>query len=198
MDTRTARKADHTLDMTALNVEQRDPRQLKPHPKNSRFHPEVQLKQLAASLRRFGITKPILVDDDDTILAGHATTLAAIECRLPTVPVVVAHGWTDEQKRAYLIADNRLGEKSTWDSALLALEIGALNPIGDDLAAMGFTDKDVAAALKRAAPDKHGSEQQLGDGLAYRVIVDCRDEAHQTELIERFDGEGLKCRALIS
>jgi hypothetical protein len=63
---------------------------------------------------------------------------------------------------------------------------------------MGFTDKDVAVALKRAAPEKHGSEQQLGDGLAYRVIVDCRDEPHQTELIERFDGEELKCRALIS
>jgi ParB-like chromosome segregation protein Spo0J len=198
MVTRTARRADDTLDMASLQIEQRDPRQLKPHPKNSRFHPDVQLKQLAASLRRFGITKPILIDDDDTILAGHATTLAAIECKLPTVPVVVAHEWTDEQKRAYLIADNRLGEKSTWDSTLLALEIGALKPIGDDLAAMGFTDKDVAAALKRAAPDNHGSERQLGEGLIYRVIVDCRDEAHQTELIERFDGEGLKCRALIS
>jgi ParB-like chromosome segregation protein Spo0J len=198
MSTRSARPADDTLDMASLQIEQRDPRQLKPHPKNSRFHPDVQLKQLAASLRRFGITKPILIDDDETILAGHATTLAAIECKLPTVPVLVAHGWTDEQKRAYLIADNRLGEKSTWDSTLLALEIGALKPIGDDLAAMGFTDKDVTAALKRAAPDEHGSERHLGEDLAYRVIVDCRDEAHQTELIERFDGEGLKCRALIS
>lgn len=198
MPTRPARTVDDALDMASLQIEQRDPRQLKPHPKNSRFHPEVQLKQLASSLRRFGITKPILIDDDDTILAGHATTLAAIECRLPSVPVIVAHDWSDEQKRAYLIADNRLGEKSTWDSTLLALEIGALKPIGDDLAAMGFTDKDVTAALRRAEPDKHGSEQQLGDGLAYRVIVDCRDETHQTELIERFDGEGLKCRALIS
>lgn len=193
-----ANEAKDTLDMASLQIEQRNPAKLKPHPKNSRFHPEVQLKQLAASLRRFGITKPILIDEDDMILAGHATTLAAIECKLPSVPVVVARDWSDEQKRAYLIADNRLGEKSTWDSTLLALEIGALKPIGDDLAAMGFTDKDVAAALKRAAPDKHGSEQQLGDGLAYRVIVDCRDEAHQTELIERFDDEGLKCRALIS
>jgi ParB-like chromosome segregation protein Spo0J len=61
MGTRTARKADHTLDMVALHIEQRDPRQLKPHPKNSRFHSEVQLKQLAASLRRFGVTKPILI-----------------------------------------------------------------------------------------------------------------------------------------
>lgn len=95
-----------TLDVASLQIEQRDPRQLKPHPKNSRFHPEVQLKQLAASLRRFGITKPILIDDDDTILAGHATTLAAIECKLPSVPVVVAHDWSDEQKRAYLIAQS--------------------------------------------------------------------------------------------
>jgi len=182
----------------AYVIEQRDPTKLKPHPKNSRFHSDIQLKQLAASLRRFGITKPILIDDDDMILAGHATTLAAIECKLAQVPVVVARDWSDEQKRAYLIADNRLGEKSTWDSALLALEIGALRPIGDDLASMGFTDKDVAAALKRAAPDKHGSEPQLGEGLAYRVIVDCRDEAHQTDLIQRFDAEGLKCRALIS
>ena len=198
MATRTARQSNDILDMASLQIEQRNPRQLKPHPKNSRFHPEVQLKQLAASLRRFGITKPILIDDDGMILAGHATTLAAIECKLASVPVVVARDWSDEQKRAYLIADNRLGEKSTWDSTLLALEIGALKPIGDDLSAMGFTDNDVAAALKRAAPDNHGSERQLGEDLVYRVIVDCRDEGHQTELIERFDGEGLKCRALIS
>jgi ParB-like chromosome segregation protein Spo0J len=198
--TNKARKASDPapFDLAALQPERRDPRQLKPHPRNSRFHPDVQLKQLAASLRRFGITKPILIDEHDTILAGHATTLAAIECELGAVPVVVARGWSDEQKRAYLIADNRLGEKSTWDSKLLAVEIGDLKPIGDDLAAMGFTDKDVTAALKRAAPDKHGSEEQLGDVLVYRVIVDCRDEAHQTEMIERFDAEGLKCRALIS
>lgn len=177
--------------------ETRDPAKLKPHPKNSRRHTARQIDMIAASIEEFGFAKPVLIDEDDTIIAGHGTVQAAIKLGMAQVPVSVARGWSDEDKRAYLIADNRLHDLSAWDKNLLALEIGSLQKIGRDLKPLGFEKKAIEQALRRATT-AHDGQMALGEGFTYSVIVACTSEQHQRDVLERLEREGLKCRALIS
>ena len=94
------------------NVEYISPDMLKPHPKNSRIHSEKQIEKLQRSIREFGFAKPVIVDEDYTILAGHGAVLAAKAENLKSIPCFILTGLTDEQKRAYIITYNRMSEVS--------------------------------------------------------------------------------------
>jgi hypothetical protein len=131
----------------ADQVERRAIGTLTPYAKNARTHSETQINQLAASIREWGWTMPVLVDDDGMIIAGHGRVLAASRVGLDDVPVMVARGWTDAQKRAYVIADNKLTENAGWDDALLALEIADLKELGFDIPLMGFVAGEIDAML---------------------------------------------------
>ena len=102
-------------------------RKLKPSKRNARTHSRRQIHQIANSIMRFGWTYPILTDDDHTIIAGHGRYLAAIECRLEEVPVIVMTGLSDAEKRAFAIADNKIAINAGWDRATLATELGELS-----------------------------------------------------------------------
>ena len=115
-----------------------DPAELTPHPRNSRRHDSAQVEELRRSVRRFGVVAPIIVNDKQVVLAGHGILEAALAEHLPTVPALVVEGLTDLEERAYLVADNRLAEKSRWDPELLAAELALLAP-SVDLADLGFT-----------------------------------------------------------
>lgn len=115
------------------------PGKLNPHPKNSRKHNPAQISAIQASIRRFGIVKPPVVDAKYTILAGHGLVEAILAEGLGETPALRISGLTDAQKRAYLIADNRLAEKSTWDWDLLAFELSDLAPVVS-LADIGFPE----------------------------------------------------------
>lgn len=118
-----------------------------PSARNARTHTDAQIAQIAASMREWGWTNPVLVDEDGNLIAGHGRVLAARQLDFAEAPVMVARGWTESQKRAYLIADNRLAESAGWDTALLRLEIGDLNAQGFDLALLGFRDGEIADLL---------------------------------------------------
>jgi len=92
-----------------------------PYARNSRTHSDEQVAQIAASIKEWGFTTPVLVDEDGGIIAGHGRTLAARKLGMTEVPVLVARGWTDAQKRAYVIADNKLALNAGWDNELLRL-----------------------------------------------------------------------------
>jgi hypothetical protein len=117
---------------------------LVPFEGNARTHGAEQLEQLKASIRQFGFTAPILVDGEAGILAGHGRLLAARELGMEQVPVVVLDHMTAEQRRAYVLADNRLAEKAGWDEQQLAAELGALLEAEFDLNAVGFSEEDLA------------------------------------------------------
>jgi ParB-like chromosome segregation protein Spo0J len=104
-----------------------------PYARNARTHREEQVAQIASSIREWGWTNPVLVAEDGTIIAGHGRVLAARKLRIADVPVMVAAGWTEAQKRAYTIADNKLTLNGGWDQDLLALELGELEVLGFDL-----------------------------------------------------------------
>jgi DNA modification methylase len=141
-----------TARVTVLQqIENRATADLKPYAKNSRLHSPEQIAQIAASITRFGFTMPILVDEAGEIIAGHGRVLAAKQLGRREVPVIVAAGWDEARKRAYVIADNKLAENATWDKHLLGAELADLQLAGFDLGALGFAASDVAALVALAS-----------------------------------------------
>ena len=103
----------------ADKVERRSVDALVPYARNARTHSDEQVAQIAASIREWGWTTPILVDEDGGIIAGHGRVMAARKLSIDEVPVMVATGWTDAQRRAYVLADNQLALNAGWDTELL-------------------------------------------------------------------------------
>lgn len=131
----------------ADKVEQWPIDKLIPYAKNSRTHSEEQVAQIAASIKEWGFTTAVLVDESGSIIAGHGRLMAARKLGLTSLPVMVAKDWTDAQKRAYVIADNKLAINAGWDNDLLALELGELGDLGFDLELTGFTDEEIKALM---------------------------------------------------
>ena len=124
-------------------VERRDVASLIPAARNARIHSETQVAQIAASIKEFGWTVPVLVDESDGIIAGHGRVLAAHLLKIESVPVVVARGWSDAQKRAYMIADNQVALSSTWNLELLKSELQGLEEDGFAMDLLGFSDGEL-------------------------------------------------------
>ena len=168
---------------------------LVPYAKNARTHSPEQVAQIAASIVEFGFNAPILVDSNAGIVAGHGRLLAARKLGLDEVPVVVLDHLTDTQRRAYIIADNKLALNAGWDEAVLAAELGELERDGLDLATVGFSDDELQALLasgEEAAEAATEAEEDIPEPPAepisrpgdiwtigrHRLICgDCRDMA---------------------
>jgi DNA modification methylase len=118
---------------------------LTPYARNARTHSAAQVAQLAASIREWGWTTPILVSPDGGVIAGHGRLLAAQQLGMATVPVIIAEGWSAAKTRAYVLADNQLALQAGWDNELLALELGELGELGFDLDLTGFGEGEIAA-----------------------------------------------------
>jgi DNA modification methylase len=118
-----------------------------PYAKNSRTHDDAQVAQIAASIKEFGWTNPILIDGDKGIIAGHGRLMAARKLKMDKVPVIELSGMTDAQKKAYVIADNRLALNAGWDNAMLTIELKDLEDEGFDLSLTGFDDAELDALL---------------------------------------------------
>jgi site-specific DNA-methyltransferase (adenine-specific) len=120
---------------------------LRPHERNARTHSPEQVAQIAASIQEFGFTNPILVGEDDGIIAGHGRLAAAMDLGLTEVPVIVLGHLTTEQRRAYVLADNQLALNAGWDMELLRLELADLQLADFDLSLIGFGDDELADLL---------------------------------------------------
>lgn len=179
-------------DWPAYSVERWAIARLRPYAGNAKRHSVEQISELRLSLRQFGWTMPILARADGTVIAGHGRLEAAQSEGFDHVPVVVANGWTDAQCRAYGLADNKLSELGVWDEDALIAEVLAVK---DEIVIPGFDDTEMARVLEESEPPD--TSPQL-DGLTFSVIVRCRDEDHQRDLLARFAAEGLTCDALIS
>lgn len=131
----------------ADKVERRPVAALIPYARNARTHSDAQVAQIAASIKEWGWTTPVLVDPEGSIIAGHGRIMAARKLGLTEVPVMVAEGWTDAQKKAYVLADNQLALNAGWDSDLLALELKELGENGFKLDLIGFDDNFLANLL---------------------------------------------------
>lgn len=140
--------------LRSLSVRYRPISSLTPDRRNARTHPKQQVAQIAASIRAFGFTNPILIDPDGTIIAGHGRLLGAKSAGLAEVPTIELTGLSDAQKRALRIADNKIALGAAWDLDILKLELsdlGALD-VDLDLSLTGFSAGEIDVVLN-AAPD---------------------------------------------
>lgn len=124
-----------------------------PYARNARTHSEAQVALIAGSIREYGFTNPVLVDGTNGIIAGHGRVLAARKLGLARVPVIELAHLSEAQKRAYILADNRLAEQAGWDRDLLALELGELREMAVDLGSLGFEAGELDALLNAGAAD---------------------------------------------
>lgn len=169
---------------------------LKPYERNAKVHSPEQVTKIANSIREFGFLSPCLIDRDFNIIAGHGRVLAAEELGLETVPCVFIEGLTEEQRRAYILADNRLTELGDWDRDLVAEELGDLADAGFDVSLTGF-DWDSVSKIEPIEDDydpedpelqiehrtKRGDIFQLGD---HRLV--CGDSTNPKDMEALFDG----------
>jgi DNA modification methylase len=150
-----------------MNFENRPTHSLRPYPGNARTHSPKQIKQISNSIRQFGFNNPVLVDDDDQIIAGHGRVEAAKLLNMKTVPTVRLSHLCDDEKRAYILADNRLAEKAGWDNEILAIELQHLADTGFDVLLTGFEPAEVDIIIEGVGdeseqPENHVPEESSG------------------------------------
>jgi len=140
-------------DWPADKIERRKVDDLIPYARNARTHSDEQVAQIAASIKEWGWTTPVLIDEDGEIIAGHGRVMAARKLGIEEVPTMTATGWTKAQKQAYVLADNQLPQNAGWDMDLLKIEMQDLSSEGFDLSLIGFDD---GAIMNLALPVEEG------------------------------------------
>jgi DNA modification methylase len=158
----TLNPANRTLELVSIN-------RLTPYRNNARMHSRKQIREIAKSIERFGFVNPVLIDDDGQIIAGHGRVAAAKLLELAAVPCVRLSHLSETEKRAYILADNRLAEKAGWDREILAIELQALIDVDFEVELTGFEVGDIDLALEDADEAKHesaGPEDDVPDLLS--------------------------------
>lgn len=160
---------------------------LTPYKQNARTHSKEQVAQIADSIKRFGFTNPILLDGESGIIAGHGRLMAAQKMGLAEVPTIELAGLSDADKRAYILADNKLALSAGWDADMLKLEFAELSELGVDLSITGFSEDEIAKLMGAKAgltdpdevPETAPPRTELGDvwqmGNHRLVCGDCTD-----------------------
>jgi hypothetical protein len=147
-----------------FNLVVREVEALVPFDRNARMHGEAQVAQLASSIKEFGFTNPVLIDEDNVIIAGEGRVLAAKKLMLAAVPCIVLAGLSQEQKAAYVIADNKLAMNSDWDLDKLRAEIMDLNDLGLDMSLTGFDSVEINGLFDD--PNDDTGDVSVGTGEA--------------------------------
>lgn len=144
----------------ADKTERRPVSSLTPYARNSRTHSDEQVAQIAASIKEWGFTTPVLIDPEGGIIAGHGRVMAAQRLGLENIPCIIAEGWTEAQKRAYVIADNKLALNASWDVEALKVEFQELESLRFNLELTGFSVEEMDGLFYQrptdAAPEDFG------------------------------------------
>ena len=151
-----------------MKITQKKVTDLIPYVNNSRTHSDEQVAQIAASIKEFGWTNPILVDGTNGIIAGHGRLMAARKLGHKEVPTIELSDLTETQKKAYIIADNKLALNASWDEEMLRLELAELDVSGFNLELTGFTGDDLTQAMfgndaLDVTPDSSSKEIDVDD-----------------------------------
>ena len=133
-----------------MKIEYTPVRELRPHPNNARTHSRKQIRQIANSIEKFGFCNPVLIDDNKQIIAGHGRVEAAKLLGIDAVPTCRLSHLSDAEKRAYVLADNKLAEKAGWDRELLAIELQGLIELDVDIELTGFEMAEIDLILEEA------------------------------------------------
>jgi ParB-like chromosome segregation protein Spo0J len=141
-----------------------------PYARNARTHTPEQIRQIAASMREWGWTIPVLADEAGGIIAGHARVSAAELNGYPEAPVMVARGWSEAKKRAYVLADNKLAQNAGWNEELLGIELLELRDAGFAMPVIGFDESELNALMREVA-EAGFPDLPEGDKVPYQQIT---------------------------
>jgi ParB-like chromosome segregation protein Spo0J len=173
-----------------MKIEQRKVESLIPYVNNSRKHSDEQVAQIAASIKEFGWTNPILVDGDNGIIAGHGRLMAARKLEMDKIPVIELAHLTEHQRKALIIADNKLGLNSSWDEQLLMLEIENLKEADFNIDILGFDPSELKSVdVDYSLLDDEKIDDQLADmekGVRKAIQIEFELEHYEeaTELVK--------------
>jgi ParB-like chromosome segregation protein Spo0J len=154
------------MNMHSPSIEMLSVTELRPYSGNARTHSKRQVGQIVDSIRRFGFTNPVLISDDCEIIAGHGRVMAAKQLGLTTVPVVRLSHLSAEERRAYVLADNKLALNAGWDTEILAIELQALIDLDFDVTLTGFSLAEIDFTLDQARE----ASPSAGDDAADRIV----------------------------
>lgn len=166
--------------MQKLEIVYKNIDELLPYVNNARTHDEMQINQIASSIKEFGFNSPIAIDNDNMILCGHGRLLGAKKLGLKEVPTVCLSHLTDIQKKAYILADNKMALNSGWDFDLLKLEFEDLKSVDFDLSLTGFSDND----LDFLNDEEENTDLDVLDGFSttYNITIECANLEEAEEL----------------
>lgn len=182
--------------MTKLKITYKPIADLIPYARNSRTHSDAQVAQIAASIKEFGWTNPVLLDGDNGIIAGHGRVMAAQKLGETQVPTIELGHMTDTQKRAYIIADNKLALNAGWDEQMLALEIQDLKDVGYDLELLGFDLNELQSIDDK---DDEKDEKEINSPIDENrnlLMIECKGERELEVLFEEMQQRGFECKIL--
>lgn len=181
---------------------------LVPYARNARTHDDAQVAQIAASIEEFGWTNPVLADEKG-IVAGHGRVMAARKLyeagrtiRLPngiilphgTVPVIDCSGWSEGQRKAYVLADNQLALNAGWDMELLKVELRDLADSGFGLELTGFSQEQLGDIFGAKEEKETNPDNEDIGGDRFLVLIECKDEGEQQQLFTELQERGLSCK----
>lgn len=178
----------------ADHVERRSVESLIPYARNARTHSDAQVAQLAASIQEWGWTTPVLIDEEGSIIAGHGRVMAARKLGIEDVPVMVASGWSEAQRRAYVLADNKLALNSGWDMDLLKVELQDVGELGFNLEKIGFDVGEMSAFFD----DQIEEEKPIKEPINHenQMLLTFETETKLQEWFDRAEQEGIECKLL--
>lgn len=162
-----------------------------PYTRNSKIHDEANVNLIAGSIKSFGFNNPVLLDGENGIIAGHGRVLAAKKLGYREVPTIELHGLSDAEKRAYIIADNRLTEKSEWDKDVLGLELADLKTLDVNLNSLGFSNDEIEELLGAESEFPEIEDRDAPLTKTFTVNYDNAEDYEEViSKIERFKEKG--------
>jgi ParB-like chromosome segregation protein Spo0J len=181
-------RAANSLKLSADKIVMLPVSEVRPYEKNPRKNADA-VKFVKASIEQFGFKVPIIVDSNRVVVCGHTRLMAAKSLGMSEVPCIMADDLTEDQIRAFRLADNKVGEFAEWDMDLLGDELDAIAEACDiDMGDFGFDDK--------IDDEEENGTEEKGVNLSetFQIIVECENEIEQQEIFEKLSGEGYKCR----
>lgn len=179
--------------MTKLQIKYKKTEDLIPYARNSRTHNDAQIAQIAASIKEFGWRNPVLIDADNGIIAGHGRVLAAIKLGIDEVPTIDGSDMTETQKRAYVIADNKIALNAGWDEQLLMLEIEDLKSLDADLSILAFSEAEISNLL---GIDEEKEIKEPSDESRNLIMVELISERECENLFAELQDRGFNCKIM--
>lgn len=190
---------DHTVRIAAEQLTMVPIDDLIPYANNAKKHGVKQINQIRASLREFGFVTPVLIDFDNNIIAGHGRVEAARAEGMSEVPCVLVTNLTEAQRKAYILADNRLSETAAWDTELLKIELEGLEALNFDTGIAGFDAESLKAievnAYTRAAPGQTGEDEMQCSEAIQDIDADGLKDSSRYEHVLSIDGRSVAMTA---